>query len=184
MAREEMIGVRVSEAEKRKFNDHIEDSSEYDSVPRMMRTLTRDHINEYGDDATGVVDPEEIVNAVEIGLSSVHERLENFEDLLAEVNAATVQSDERSAIMRDIVSELPVHPDGPDFPDLMEFDWGTSDDIRTARALSTVGAWATYFRVDEADARTALARAQQFPDVKFVQGKRGYRRYYKTTEDI
>jgi len=185
MAREKQIGVRVSEAEKKKFEKHIDDTSEYDSVPRMMRSLARDHINGYGDEATAsTVDADEIVDAVEIGLSSVHERLEELENLVAEVNAATVSSDERSALANDIVTELPVYPDGPDFPDLMELESGSPDNIQTARALSTVGAWANYFGVDEDDARSALARAQEFPDVKYIEGESGYRRYYKTTEDI
>ncbi|GGC49713.1 hypothetical protein [Haloferax sulfurifontis] len=184
MARDDMIGVRVSEAEKKKFEKHIEDTSEYDSVPRMMRSLTRDHINGYGEEATTAVDAEELVNAVEIGLSSVHERLEELEDMVAEVNAATVSSDEHSALAHDIVAELPVYPDGPEFPHPADLDSGSPDNIQTARALSTAGAWANYFEVDDDDARSALARALRFPDVKFVEGESGYRRYYKTTEDI
>lgn len=179
-----MIGVRVSEAEKQKFEEHIKDTSEYDSVPRMMRSLARNHINEYGDEATSAVDADEIVDAVEIGLSSVHERLEELENLVAEVNAVTVSSNENSALANDIVTELPTYADGPDFPDLMELDSGSPYNIQTARALSTVGAWANYFGVDDDDARTALARAQEFPDVKFIEGDSGYRRYYKTMEDI
>jgi len=183
--RDKHIGVRVTEAEKAKFESHVEDTGEFDSVPRMMRNLTRNHINNYGEEEdTAAVDTEEIVNAVEVGLSSVHERLERLEDSLAELEAATVTSDEKSALAHDIVAELPVYDDGPDFPDPGDLDTGSPDSIETARSLSTVTAWATYFGVADDDARSALARAQKYPDVKYVEGSLSHRRFYKTTEDI
>ncbi|WP_312910153.1 hypothetical protein [Natronosalvus caseinilyticus] len=177
--RTETIGVRVTPAEREKFESHVEESDEFESLSRFLRIAAHRHIVT-DDQPEASIDSGEIVDAMEVALSDVSERLEELDNRLAEIDASVRSSDEIQSLTHEIISNLPTEDE---LVDAMNMEPMSSTSLEAARSLSTVGAWASYFEVPEDKTRRALARAQEFPDVKYIEGDYGYRRYYKT-EDI
>lgn len=180
--RTELVQIKVTPDEKQKFQEYVESTNEFDSLSRMFRVLAHRHIETDGQERDATVDTEEIVDAVDIAVADVVERLERVEDKVAELDSSIRTDDEIGQLTHEIVSNLPIYESDDQIPKPTEIDQGGVEDLEMAQQLSTVDAWADYFEISVDKARRALARAQEHPDVKYVEGARGYRRYYKTTE--
>lgn len=184
--RSELIQIRVTPGEKQQITEFVEETNEYESVSRMLRALAHRHIATDGDmQQEASVDPDEIVDAVDTAMTDVTDQIERVEDTVAELESSVDMDDEIGQLAHEIMSQLPVHESGDDLPDpTTEIDKAAGGELLMAQQLSTVDAWATYLEIPVDKARRALARAQEFPDVQYVEGSRGYRRYYKTSEGV
>jgi hypothetical protein len=179
VTRNHKINFWVTEAEKHEFEQYVEQSNEFDSLSRMFRVLAHRHINS-DDEREASVDSEEIVDAVDVAVSDVHERLERIEDNIGDLGSEVSTNDEINQLTHKVVSELPVHSSADGLPSpTTEIDSAPADSVQMARQLSTPGAWASYFDVSVKKMRRALGEAQTLPDVRYVEVK-GSRRYYKT----
>ncbi|MFC6719752.1 hypothetical protein ACFQHN_19535 [Natrialbaceae archaeon GCM10025896] len=157
------------------FEDYLEETVEFQSLSQFFRTAARRHITT-SDEQEVSIDPEDIARAVEDALSGVYARLEKLDDQLAELDASVTSSDEIQSLTHEIMAQL---PSKEELVDVTEMEPMAPDSVESARQLSTVDAWASYFDVDVDKARRALARAQEFPDVEFRESRFGTRRYYK-----
>jgi len=171
--RTETIGVRVTPAEKEKFDSYAEEHNEFDSASRMLRVLAHRHIASDGQDES--IDTDEIVDAVSVSMSDVHERLDRLEDHILSIDSHTSDEDEVDKLARDIFSSLPVHSDASELPDMFEIARQMiEDDFTMAQSLSTPSAWANYYDVEVATARRACARMlDYYPDVEFSRVEMG-----------
>jgi hypothetical protein len=177
--RDVLINFKVTESEKQKFEEYVENTNEFDSLSRMFRALAHRHI-ESGDKPEATVDTDEIVDAVDVAMSDVSERLERIEDNIAELDSQVNVDDSVSRLASDVANELPVHGSGEELPTpSTDIDTAPVDSLQMAQQLSTADAWADYYDVEHDRMRRALARALDFPDVKFVE-LGDSRRYYKT----
>lgn len=178
--RSEVIGVRVTPEEKQKFKQHIEENNEFTSLSRMFRTLASKHVRNYGEEDTASIDPEEIINAVEAGLSGVTEQMDQLETRMAELESQVSHSDEIDKLARELYSCLPEYEDEKHMLDPQNMD-DTEDKLLQAKQLSTEFAWQDYFGVEKEELSRAIARMQEyFPDVAIKQDNElDYRRYYK-----
>jgi hypothetical protein len=183
MSRDEFIGVRVTESEKEKLNEYIEETGEFGSVPKMFRTLARHHINNQGEEEKAQIDPEEVADAVEVAISPVIERLEKLDTRLAELEVEGGGSDENSELVQQLISLLPVHNDKNGLPSFSTIRGTAHENLEIAQQKSTAQAFANYLGEDSDKVRRALATAQHYPDVKYTD-EGPFRRYYKTKEEM
>jgi hypothetical protein len=205
--RGERIEVRVTQEEKDEINEWLDETGQYGSMSRLMRSLALEHVrNDEEDDERDAVDAEAIQNAVEIAMSDVTERLERIEDGLAHVDVAAGGATEESIdnLADDLARALGVYPDGkmPSLYSLIEEEVveaegdpleSSGDALEVAQKRGTANAWATYLDADLNRVRRALARAVDwYPDVQYTfdnpsdDGRDSInpekRRYYRTTE--
>jgi len=180
VTRDNRITLRVSTAEKVQIEEWVEQDPDFETKSEFLRAAARD----YAGDSETSIDPDQIVEAVDIAISPVHEDLEEIKNRIASVEAAATEpDDEVTRLAEQLAAELPVHPDG-NLPDLAH---EVPEDIsegsaRAARILSNPTAWAAYFETEAADVRAALSLAQRwYPEVTFQQVK-GTRRWYKTRD--
>lgn len=172
----EMIRVRVTPDEKQEIQDYLNETGEFPSMSRMLRTLAKQHIRT--DEDTASIDPDEIVDAVEIGLSDVTEYLQNMDDRLANVEQKVSDEDEIDKLARELYDEIPVVKSEEEMRNLdSHVRLGDADE---AAIISTPDAWADFFDVDLPMIRRALARANDYyPDLHYYNIKEdGTRRYY------
>lgn len=177
--RDEHIGVRVTEAEKEKFEKHLKETNEFDSVPRMFRSLAREHIRNYGEDENGSIDTDELINAMNTALSDVHDRLDRMETHIVSIDSRTSDDDEVDKLAREIYSALPVYESEESLPGMFEIaslvsDQSGKSDYSMAQKISSPSAWAEYFDKSEAQVRRACLRMlEYFPDVEFTEAELG-----------
>lgn len=180
MARDDRITIRVSQSEKKQIESWMEDDPNSDNVSQFLRTAART----YAQGPNQSIDQEEVVHAVEVGMSSVQEELENIKTRVAGVEATAHEPDDDVArLAREIAEPLPVHPNGnlPDLARDVPKDIGEST-LRAARIISTPRAWASYFDRELPDVREALSLAYQwYPEVEYIEVK-STRRWYKTRD--
>ena len=166
--RSETIGIRVTPEERDKFEKFLENSDEFDSLSRFLRTIAHRHIAT--SDETQSVDPEEIIDAVDSAIAPLSERLERVEDHVTSIDSNVRNDDKIDRLARDIYSSLPEHRSGDELPDSNQIDqYNNASDLAIAQAISTPYIWAQYYDEDHADARRACARMlEYYPDVKYV----------------
>lgn len=196
-----MIGVRVTEEEKKKFEDYAEEHNEFDSASRMLRVLAHRHVETDGQQEAAI-DEEDLVRSMDVALSPVVERLERLEEHVTEIDSQTSDDDEIDKLAREIYDALPEHLDGEDLPSMEEIAPKLAESTHSvARTLSTASAWADHFGVDRAQARRACARMlEYYPDVDYYTIEMGdvdlgaademgevrisERRYYKNPGEV
>ncbi|USZ74066.1 hypothetical protein NGM07_11425 [Halorussus vallis] len=166
--RTEMIGVRVTPEEKEEFQKHIDETNEFDSIPRMMRTLVKGHINSDGQQDVAI-DEEDLIRSMDVALSPVVERLERLEEHITEIDAQTSDDDEIDKLARSIYESLPEYLDGEELPDMEELAHRiVESEHSVAHTVSTPSVWAQYFGVEPSEARRACAlMLKYYPDVEF-----------------
>ena len=171
--RSEFIGVRLTPEEHRKFTEYIEDSNEFDSMSRFLRTVAHRYIAT--DDEELSLDPEEIIEAVDTAVMPLSERLDQIEDHVVSIDSNVRDDDKIDKLARDIYSSLPVHDDETGLPNLDEVgQYANASDIALVQAISTPEMWGEYYDEDLQDVRRACARMQEYyPDVKFARDELG-----------
>ncbi|NIB98035.1 hypothetical protein [Halobacterium sp. R2-5] len=202
--RTETIGVRVTEAEKQKFEQYAEEHNEFDSASRMLRVLAHRHINGEGDGVEASIETDELVDAMDVALSGVHERLDRMENHVVAIDSATDTDDDVDKLAREIYAALPVYNDTDDLPGMEEVARALTSEQQSdhsqTQLISSPSVWANYFGADEAQVRKACMRMlDYFPDVEYVTSSMGgydievagepvdirvsERRYFKTEDD-
>lgn len=184
MARKsERVTLKVTETQKDRWETYAEDNPEYDNLSDLVKLSVEKEMSgaldrEAVEQLDVSIDYDDIVRAVEAGLSDVNERLESVDDRLADVESTVKTNDDISKLARDIYEEMVVVEDEAEMRELGPM---VSQEVEEELAIqSTPGAWATLFDVDEEDARRALSRAVQlFPDVEYYRTSEGPRRYYR-----
>lgn len=171
--RSETIGVRLTPAEREKFENFLEDSNEFDSISRFFRTIAHRYIAT--DDEDQSLDPQEIIGAVDTAVTPLEEQLERIEEHVVSIDSNVRNDDKIDRLARDIYSSLPTHRDETELPDLDEVSQYTNaSDLALTQAISTPYLWAEYYNEDLADVRRACARMlEYYPDVEYVQERRG-----------
>lgn len=197
--RDERIEIRVTQEEKDELREWIDDTGQYGSMSRLLRSVTLQHIRTDGDTESESVeiDNENIQDAVEIALSPVTKRLERIENGLAQIDSTGGKEEEIDDLAQDIAMELPVASSVDELPPLytvyQESGYDENQDpLEFAKKASTATAWSGYVDADLNRVRRALVRAtESFPDVEFgvsVPEDDRYRvdgdprRYYRVSE--
>jgi len=186
--RTETIKVRVTPAKKEKFEKYIEDTGEFPSVSQLLRASANAHIQQ-DDTQTTDIDPEQLTNAVEVGLSDVHERLARIEQEVNRVDTAVTPNEEDvDDLADDIAMQLPVMDSSEEFRDtnaiMEERAHSGMSDLDFTKEMSTIGFWSDFVDADENKTRRAITRAVNwYPDVQWMYDENmGKRRYYRTSE--
>lgn len=173
------IGVRVTEDQYEKINAYAENHNEFDSASRMMRVLATRHITNESNDPEPSIDTDELVNAIDVALSGVNERLDRMENHLVAIDSATSDDDETDKLAQEIYAGLPVYESEDDLPGMFEVASGLSQDshlseFKMAQLVSSPSTWADYFDTTNGQARKACMRMlEYFPDVEFVTEEMG-----------
>lgn len=167
--RSETIGVRLTPAEREKFEQYVEESNEFDSMSRFFRTVAHRYVATEEEDPS--LDSEEVINAVDTAVSPLAERLEQIEEHVVSIDSNVRDDDKIDRLARDIYSSLPTHADDTGLPDLSEVEqYGNASDLALVQAISTPDMWAQYYDEDLQDVRRACARMlEYYPDVKVVR---------------
>lgn len=194
--RTETLKIRVTPEEKEDIIEYMEESQEAATISDFGRLVLRRYISDSDEEAT--IDTEEIIDAMDIALSDVHERLEKLDDHILAIEGRTSKEDEIDKLARNIYSALPVCETEDDLASMADVArLEDADDFTLAQMLSTPNAWAQYYGIDETMARRACATMlEYYPDAHFVREEMGgthmdfgdrigevrisERRYYKT----
>jgi|GEM_PF-5550227 len=186
--RTETIKVRVTPDKKEKFEKYIEDTGEFPSVSQLLRVSANEHIKQ-DDEQTPDIDAEQLTNAVEDGLSDVHERLARIEQEVNRVDTAVQPNKEDvDDLADDIAMQLPVMNSSEELRDtnaiMEERAHSGMSDLEFTKEMSTIEFWADFVDADENKTRRAITRAANwYPDVQWTYDESmGKRRYYRTSE--
>lgn len=180
--REKVVKLRVTKAEKQKFEDHVSKTNEYASVSQFLRTAAYNHL-EAGDEQSVNVD--EIKTAVEDGISGLEAELNSISERLADIEQTVQQDDEVTKLADDIYEELMIFTDEIDdeYENIRDFDEArveASTAEERARLDGTPAAFAELFGEEVNQIRRALSRALDlYPDIEYVAEQDGTRRYYR-----
>jgi len=174
--RSELIKVRVTEEQHEKISEHLEKTEEYGSLSTFGQHVLVDYVRDDGESSEQQVsiDSEDIMEAVEMGLSPVSERLERIESDILELQNM-VQTD---TVVRELADQLYDNliqvPDGQTIEDMSPLQ---PDE---AALVGSPEAFAGEFGEDQGAVRRALDMAENlYPDVDYIVDKTGDRRYYR-----
>lgn len=185
--RTERVVVKLSERELKRWEKASEKEPNCSNRSEFIRlavtrqidgAIDRDAVKDL--DLGAEVDTEEIINAVDIAMSDVTERLESIENRFSElkVDIEKERGKEVSELAQKVYRALPRVAPGEELPDPEKMDHIPED--KMAEQTSTVYAWADEYDVEQRIMRDALKEAQDaFVDVKVQQAREhGYERYY------
>lgn len=193
--RDEQVLVRLSGDLKEDLEDHVSDDDvAHDSVSELMRYgalmekeghYLSDELEEIlGDvDLDADVDPDEIANAVEIGLSDVSERIERMDQQITDLKEKMSESEELTNLAQELKSKWLLElPHGMSILDL-EIHLGTESklsDHELARISGSAQEIADQRETQSVgDIRSALRRAHEiYPRVKRVLDEENSRTRY------
>lgn len=166
--RTETIGIRLTPAEREKFESFVEESNEFDSLSRFLRVIAHQRINENEEKSS--VDPEEITEAVDAAVSPVSQRLEEIEQHILSIDANTSDDDKIDKLARDIYATLPVHDSGSEMVNIEDvLRKPNISELAMAQQISTPYIWSEFFDASIADTRRACARVlEYYPDAEFI----------------
>jgi hypothetical protein len=166
--RTETVGVRLTPEERADFEEYIEDNNECNSLSQFFRLAAYNF--KKTDDQDVSIDPDEIVEAVDIGVSPIMEQLNELEEHVLSIDSRVSNDDKIDKLARDIYSALPTHESGSDLPEIRDASELSDDsDFVIAQKISTPYYWSKYFDEGVADVRRACSRMQEYyPDVKYV----------------
>lgn len=167
--RTETVGVRLTPDERERFESFVKDNNECGSLSQFFRLAAYNFTTEDKEDVS--LDTEEIVQAVDVGIAPVTERLDELEEHVLSIDSRVNDDDKIDKLARDIYSALPVHQSASDLPDIRSPDeLDDASDFVLAQKISTPYLWSQYFDEDVADVRRACSRMQEYyPDVEFVR---------------
>ncbi|WP_336035963.1 hypothetical protein [Halobacterium yunchengense] len=167
--RTETVGVRLTPDERERFESFVEDNNECGSLSQFFRLAAYNFTTDDKEDVS--IDPEEIVQAVDVGISPVTERLNELEEHVLSIDSRVNNDDKIDKLARDIYSALPVHQSASDLPNIRDPDeLEDASDFVLAQKISTPYLWSQYFNENIADVRRACSRMQEYyPDVEFVR---------------
>ncbi|PSQ51921.1 hypothetical protein BRD20_08865 [Halobacteriales archaeon SW_8_65_20] len=166
--RTETVGVRLTPKERADFEEYIEDNNECNSLSQFFRLAAYNFKKTDEQDVS--IDPDEIVEAVDIGVSPIAEQLDELEEHILSIDSQVNNDDKIDKLARDIYSVLPTHESGSDLPEIRDSsELNDASDFVIAQKISTPYLWSEYFDEDVADVRRACSRMQEYyPDVKYV----------------
>jgi hypothetical protein len=176
--RTKTIKIRVTPGDKEEFEKHIEETRESSSLSAWFRWLGHNRIE--SDDNTASIDPEQVTNAVEIGVSDLTERVEELAGEIALLENQVKPTSEIEDLAHELLDKLPVHPDGELTP-IEDITMGLHS-LEGVQQTTTTGAWSVYLDEPEPTVRRALEWLSDLPEVKSTEGFSGNTRWYRTQE--
>lgn len=176
--RTKTIKIRVTPGEKQKFEDYIESTRESSNLSAWFRFLGVHRVNT--DDKTASIDPEQVTNAVEIGVSDLTERVEDLAGEIALLENQVRPTGEIEELAHELLDLLPVHPDGELTP-VENINMGLHS-LEGVQQTTTPGAWGVYLDEPEPKIRRALKWLSDLPEVKSTKGSIGITRWYRIQE--
>jgi len=196
VTRSETLKIRVTPNEKEEILEYMDDTKEASTISDFGRLTLLKHVRNDDDEVS--IDQTDIIDAVDVAIADVHERLERVETHVVSIDSQTSLDDDVDKLARDIYHSLPVHEEG-DMPSLYDAALsGLDDDFSKAQKISSPSAWAEYFGEDISLIRRACATMlEYYPDATFVREDLGEsmeiegstvdtgvaeRRFYKTSE--
>ncbi|PSP37994.1 hypothetical protein BRC71_08460 [Halobacteriales archaeon QH_7_65_31] len=167
--RTETVGVRLTPDEREQFETFVKDNNECGSLSQFFRLAAYNFTSDDEEDVS--LDPEEIIEAVDVGIAPVTERLDELEEHVLSIDSRVNDDDKIDKLARDIYSALPVHQSASDLPDIHNLDeLNDASDFVLTQKISTPYLWSQYFDEDVADVRRACSRMEEYyPDVEFVR---------------
>jgi hypothetical protein len=143
------IKIRVTPGEKESFEEYIEETRESSSLSAWFRWLGFNRIE--SDNNTASIDPEQVTNAVEIGVSDLTERTEELAGEIALLENQVRPTSEIEELAHELLDKLPVHPDGELTP-IGEITMGLHS-LEGVHQTTTTGAWSIYLDEPEPKVR-------------------------------
>lgn len=180
MQRTKTIKIRVTPGEKAEFEEHLEDTKESASLSSWFRYLGINRIESEDKTSTAEIDPEQVTNAVEIGVSDLTERTEELAGEIALLENQVKPTSEIEELAKEILELLPIHPDNEPTP-VDQITKGL-DELEGVQQTTTPIAWSVYLDEPEPKIRRALKWLSEFPEVKSTKGSLGITRWYRTQE--
>jgi hypothetical protein len=180
--RSELIKVRVTPDQHADIKAHLDETEEWGSLSTFGQQVLVDYVREGGDgdqtEENVSIDPSDIIDAVEMGLAPVNERLDRMEDELLELQNM-VQTDTETRDLADQLYDNLVHvPDGQTIEDISPLVTNEAFLIGTPEALGEE------FGAEPGVVRRALDMADRlYPDVAYIVDSKGDRRYYREGGD-
>ncbi|MDB2294365.1 hypothetical protein PM085_19330 [Halorubrum ezzemoulense] len=180
MQRTKTIKIRVTPGDKKKFEDYLEQTRESSSLSAWFRWLGHNRIESEDKTSTAEIDPEQVTNAVEIGVSDLTERTEELAGEIALLENQVKPTSEIEELAKELLELLPIHPDN----ELTPVDQITKglDELEGVQQTTTPSAWSVYLNEPEPKIRRALKWLSEFPEVKSTKGSLGITRWYRTQE--
>lgn len=176
--RTKTIKIRVTPGEKQSFEEYLEETREATSLSAWFRYLGFHRIET--DDKTASIDPEQVTNAVEIGVSDLTERTEELAGEIALLENQVKPTSEIEDLGKELLPLLPVHPDGELTP-VENINMGLHS-LEGVQQTTTPSAWGVYLDEPEPKIRRALDWLSDYPEVKSTKGSTGITRWYRTQE--
>jgi len=157
-----MIGVRVSEEEKERYEEYLETDAgmEFTSVASMMRTLANREVS--GSNDTGAeIDQDAIRAVVEDALSDVEIKLGTMQTTMQTIEDSVTDDDDIQSLAAELYERIPPRDYEPNFGSHADgFAEGLDEPKgKVQRALSLC--------------------ESQYPDIISEEGENGKRYYYR-----
>lgn len=178
MQRTKTIKIRVTPGEKQSFEEYLEETREASSLSSWFRYLGFNRIE--SDDNTASIDPEQVTNAVEIGVSDLTERTEELAGEIALLENQVKPTSDIEDLAKELLNLLPVHPDDELTP-VDNINMGLHS-LEGVQQTTTPGAWSVHLDEPEQKIRRALDWLSDLPEVKSTKGSTGITRWYRTQE--
>jgi len=199
MARQKSVMVRVTEATKNEWENHVDDpETRWDDLSDLVRgsvsyelngTHVKQEVQDALDEHGGEIDQDELVDAVDTALNNTEQNLNRVEDNLADLNEQLRTSEAITDLAQDLKSNwllsLPAN--------MASVDVGSNPDVQdmlsdeaNARRAGSAPAYADVTGHSEQMIRRALRRAEKlYPSVKSViDPSTAQKRYYIEDPDM
>jgi len=174
--RTELIKVRVTPDQYEEITEYLEETEEFGSLSTFGQHVLVDYVRDGGDSTEQDVsiESEDIIDAVEMAMSPVSERLEKIENEMLEMQNMMQTDTEVRELADQLYDKLVEVPADQTIEDL------TPLQPDEAALVGSPEAFADEFGEDEGVVRRALDMADRlYPDVDYIVTEVGERRYYR-----
>jgi len=179
--RTELIKVRVTPDQHEEIKDYLDETEEWGSLSTFGQHVLVDYVRNGGDDGDESrdepvsIDTSDIMDAVEMGMSPINERLEQIERNMREMHEILHNDPEVRELADQLYENLIEVPDGQTIEDLSPIHPDDAFLIGTPEALGNE------FGEDAGTIRRGLDLAEKlYPDIEYIVDDHGERRYYRS----
>jgi hypothetical protein len=183
MRRKETVEVRVTESRKERWEKHVQESTEVANLSDFVRLACEQKISGAIDRESIDIPDVTVGEKVESEIKELDSKVNQVVRSLAELESELVTSGTDDPLVDDLKALLIEVPDKKTFKQIKALE---SNHPNIKRQISgTPEALADILGVGTADAQQALVRAERlYPDVKYMLGGNGSRRYYRLNPDV
>lgn len=178
-SRQATIECRITTERKQQWKTYLEDTYEVDTLSDLVRLAVEKERNDAHDQSPDPTDPSAI-DRLDNRLDHVSTQLTQIQTQLETLQSEAVSSEDAAVdqVVSTVRSSLIEVPDTETFRELGTIE-GTDPAVE-ARIEGTPARFAEILDVELSQVRRALTKAdEQYPDVQYIHGDDGQRRYYR-----